>query len=171
MEYSSTDLLFGILHNMRRSLPLRVNDHCIGRCPTDIGYLLREMLADYKVRVRLFPRGQGNKGMRKGLALGDSRECVVYVKGYTVKELFVKIFKTLLGVEWQNLAVTPVCDRIVINHDYIMISDAKGKVVRWSRSEWTQWPHTVPSRVHIVRAAAAGESAIKLMFGQGKDDE
>jgi len=86
LPFTRRGLLLTILEDLRRRVAPNAHTHLLGRCPKSIGYLLRKQLSTHKVKVRLFPRGKGNKGFRR-TRLKDVSECAVYTVGYTADQV------------------------------------------------------------------------------------
>jgi len=102
LTLSKNETLFFILRDMRKP-DISHTNHAkyLGRCQKDTGYLLRRMLRNFGIKVRLFPRGKGNWGMTRGtIRLRNAAECAVYTTNCTVDEAFAKIFSKHTGIRW-----------------------------------------------------------------------
>jgi len=77
LPFTQHELLLAILKDLTRRVAPNAHRQLLGRCPKGIGYLLRKLLSTYKIKVKLFPRGKGNKGFRR-TGLQDVPECAVY---------------------------------------------------------------------------------------------
>jgi hypothetical protein len=86
LPFTRHELLLAILKDLRKRVAPNAHRQLLGRCPKSIGYLLRKQLSAHKIKVRLFPRGKGNKGFRR-TGLKDVSECAVYTVGHTADQV------------------------------------------------------------------------------------
>ena len=101
LHFERRDLLLAIVRGLIRSDEI-AHYHCnhprrLGRCSKSLAYLLRELLAEFgiTIRLRLFPRGKGNNGFRKS-CLRDVPECAIYVAEGSANEAIGKITRKLM---------------------------------------------------------------------------
>jgi hypothetical protein len=82
LRYEHRSLLLAIVRGLIRSNSTALAQHPrrLGRCPKALAYLLRQLLVEVNMplRLRFFPRGEGNNGFRHS-RLCDVPECAIYV--------------------------------------------------------------------------------------------
>jgi len=94
LHFERRDLLLAIIRGLIRSDGAALGRHPrrLGRCPKNIAYLLRQLLTEFGItlRLRFFPRGKGNNGFRNS-RVRDVPECAIYVAEGSADEALSEI--------------------------------------------------------------------------------